>query len=137
MFSVRGAGLVLIAAAIGGCGPSRPPSGAATTLTAREMSDAHRREADWRSDHPGTQVGVVNAAIPQRHILSVADIPLGPVVLGDPVTIVMEGRRTLEAHVYDKADGYLQLRYDPVAKGEPEPQAGDLAVWQPAAARVQ
>ena len=89
-----------------------------------------------RASYPGSQVGVVNAVLPARRLISVSGLPLDQVHRGDVVTIMQgPGNNTLEAVVYAKGK-YVQLTYQPLGLGQRDPAVWDAAIWYPNGATV-
>ena len=100
-----------------GLGPAQPMDEAAVS----------NLEQSWRQAHPGSLIGHVNAIVPDRHILSVAGLPLDQIHEGDIVTILPNGQtnNVISAKVFGKDNGFAQLEYS----GMTEPRQGDLAIW--------
>jgi hypothetical protein len=102
------------------------------------QQSAAQLQQSYRDSHPGSEVGVVNAAIPERRIISVGGIPPERVHRGDVMTILgsRQAGASVPAIVYDTASGYIQLWYGPLPTGQLAPQVGDLAIWYPGGAAV-
>jgi hypothetical protein len=116
-----------------GCGSGpRPSPSASAPLPANQETVAPLSQA-VRAARPGSEAGVVNAAIPERGIISVGGIPPERVHPGDVITIMEEGalQANVPAVVYATNSGYIQLRYEPLAAGQRPPRVGDIAVWVP------
>ena len=114
--------------------PKTPPP---SSLGSSDSSSAKRQANTYRSAHPGSEVGVVNAALPERHIVSIDGLPWARIKSGDVVTLMGSGGKpAVEAVVYDKQGGFTQARYQPLPKGQSDPAAGDMAVWFPASTKM-
>jgi len=133
------AALIVAGGLVAGCHPkqSATPAASTSTLSSADQATIAQLQRNYRASHPGTEVGVVNAAIPERHVISVTGIPLDRIRVGDVVTIMSGGESgAVPAVVYAKADGYVQLRYQPLPAGQAPPSSGNLAVWSPGGAAV-
>jgi len=142
----RAAALIVVGGLMAGCQHNRQqqqqqeqssqPS--ASTLSPMDQQAAAQLQRTYRNSHPGSEVGVVNAALPDRHIISVTGIPLDRIQIGDVVNVMAGGANggLVPAVVYSKSSGYVQLRYQPLSAGQTDPAAGNLAVWTPGGAVV-
>lgn len=132
MVFLRVAGWVAIGGLLAGCQSGKQGPQAASAEPMGQQSAA-QIEQSWRAANPGSQVGVVNAVLPARRMISVADLPYSDVKKGDVVTVLLDprGNSTIEAVVVNKNSGYLQLAYRELQPGQRDPRLGDLAVWYP------
>jgi hypothetical protein len=132
---MKTAGAIVIGGLVLGCqgsgsGPkASAPAGA--TLSAADEQTAAELQRTYRASHPGRQVGYVNAVDPSRRILSVGGIPPDMVREGSIMSILTGGGGTVQAVVYAREAGYIQLRYQPLGPGQTGPATGELAVWNP------
>src|SRR5207302_7060421 len=93
--------------------------------------------ASFQTANPNSRVGVVNAALPARHMVSVADLPLNEIQEGDVLSILNEqGRDLVEGEVIKKTDRWVQVRYLDLPPGSRDPRPGDLVAWVPGGPRV-
>jgi hypothetical protein len=131
---MKTAGAIVTGAILIGCqgggGPKASAPAGSNLSTANEQTAAELQRT-YRASHPGSQVGYVNAVDPGRRILSVAGIPPEMVRPGAIMTVLTDGGGTLQAVVYARAAGYVQLRYEPLGPGQSGPAAGELTVWNP------
>lgn len=137
MFWNRAAALVaggLVGGLLLGCQPTpvTSPQASAPAMPSDEASRAQVAQS-WRATHPGSEVGVVNAVLPARRLVSVAGLPLDQVQSGNVISILLDrqGGSTIEAVVVSKDRGFAQLAYQSPSAGQRDPQDGDLAVWFP------
>lgn len=137
MQTLRAIFLIVLVTVLAGCTP-RNSQPAASTLAPMDQQSMSQVGQSYRASHPGSEVGVVNAAIPERRIISVGGIAPERVHRGDLITILESGQRgaNVPAVVYDKASGYIQLWYSPLPTGQAAPKVGDIAVWTPGATAV-
>ena len=141
---MRTAGAIVIGTMVIGCqgggggggGGSHVSAPAGSTLTNADEQTAAELQRSYRASHPGQQVGYVNAVDPGRRVVSVAGIPPEMVREGAILSILTNGGGTLEAVVYARAAGYLQLRYPPLGPGQASPATGELAIWNPGGGAV-
>jgi hypothetical protein len=134
MFAARVMATVTLGGLIAGCQqtPKTPPPSSLNTSDTMALS---QRAASYRAAHPGSEVGLVNAVLPERRIVSVEGLPVDRIKSGDVLTILGgNGKTPMEAVVYSQSSGYVQVRYEPLPAGQLDPMAGDLAVWYPARA---
>ena len=130
MFTTRVMTALVLGAVAVGC-QQQPKPRPSSSLDASDTRASQQRADSYRGAHPGSEVGVVNAVIPDRHIVSVAGLPLDRIKSGDVVTLLGAGQQPIQAVVYDQRAGYTQARYQPLPTGTRDPGAGDLAVWYP------
>ena len=132
MFATRVMALTVLGGLMIGCQQQRkaasPSMPAANDPLAQTM-----RAKTYRSAHPGSEVGVVNAALPDRQIISIDGLPASRINIGDGVTILGgNGKTPIGAIVYDQRAGFTQARYETLPRDVVAPMVGDLAVWYPA-----
>lgn len=134
----RVAAVMVVGGMMAACQSKPKAQPAASTVAPMDQQAVAQLQRTYRASHPGSEVGVVNAALPDRHIISVTGIPLNRVHVGDVVNIMSGGGNggTVPAVVYNKSEGYVQLRYEPQPPGQPDPAVGNLAVWAPGGAAV-
>jgi hypothetical protein len=141
MFWKRAAGLILAGGvfAMAGCAhqAATPKASAPITPPPDEQTMAGL-EQSYHQAHPDALIGHVNAVLADRHVASIAGLPLDQMHRGDVVTILAGGQESggIAARVYDKADGFVQVDYGSVQAGQPDPRLGDLAVRFPGGAMV-
>jgi hypothetical protein len=128
----RAAGVIVAGTLLAGCAqhPKETPKASAIVPPMDESAVAGL-EQSWRSAHPGSLVGHVNAVDPGRHVLSVTGLPMEQVHNGDVISILLDGQgnSVVPARVYDHRDGFVQMDYGPLQAGQGDPQQGNLAVW--------
>ena len=70
-----------------------------------------QRVASYRAAHPGSEVGLVNAVLPERRIVSVEGLPGQRIKNGDVLTILGgNGKTPIEAVVYAESSGFVERR---------------------------
>jgi hypothetical protein len=136
MFSLRSLGVVVISGLLLGCQQTKStPSASVGTSTGGQTLQGVR--ASFQAANPNSRVGVVNAVLPNRHLVSIADLPLNEIQEGDVLSILNEqGRDLVEGEVLKKTDRWVQVRYMDLPAGQRDPRPGDLAAWIPGGARV-
>jgi len=117
------AGLTLAAGE--GCASQRSAS---SEVRSQSPLNLDQRLAAYKSAHADATVGVVNAVVPDRHIVQIQGISPDRVEIGQAIVIAANGdsRNPIPATVYDKQFGYVQLRYADGSKPR-VPRWGDIA----------
>lgn len=141
MFWKRAAGMILaggVFAAAGCAHHAGTPKASAPITPAPDEQTMAGLEQSYRQAHPDALIGHVNAVLPDRHVASIAGLPVDQIHRGDVVTILAGAQETggIAARVYDKSQGYVQVDYGSVQAGQPDPRLGDLAVRFPGGAMV-
>src|SRR5579884_550977 len=136
MFSIRSLGVVVAAGLLVGCQQMHgTPSASVNTSSSGQTVQGVR--ASFQAANPNSRVGVVNAVLPNRHLVSVADLPLNEIQEGDVLSILNEqGRDLVEGEVIKKTDKWVQVRYMDLPSGARDPRPGDLAAWIPGGPKV-
>jgi len=128
----RVAGVIVTGMFIAGCAQhTRETPKASSPAQPMDEGAVATLEQSWRAAHPGSLIGHVNAVAPDRHVLSVAGLPLDQIHEGDVVTILPNGQtnNVVSARVFGKDNGFAQLDYGGLQVGQSEPRQGDLAIW--------
>ncbi|HSU69528.1 MAG TPA: hypothetical protein VLJ39_21760 [Tepidisphaeraceae bacterium] len=132
MFSKRVAGVLLAGGLIVGCQSHTTPK-ASVTVPPMSPSAVADTEQSWRASHPGAMVGHVNAVDESHHVVSVAGLPADQIQVGDVVSIIPSGQsgNPIQARVYAKEYGWVQMDYGSLGAAQGTPRDGDLAVRYP------
>lgn len=128
LLNVSLSGLTLLTA--GGCSTQAPsPSSSTTQIRKLPPQPDEQRIAAFTAAKPYATTGVVNAVIPERHILQVQGIEPQRVALGQVITVVADNdlENPIYATVFDRQQGFLQLRYEEDRGQSRKPRLGDIA----------
>lgn len=122
-------GAMLLGAA--GCN-ARPPTQSqpqSVQIRPEPPRTVEQRLAAFTAARPLATAGVINAVIPERHILQVQGIEPQSVAIGQVIEIVadIDSENPIHGTVFDRQQGFLQVHYGDDAGRSPAPRTGDIA----------
>ena len=132
MVAWRAVAVMAMGACLVGCGSSNGSGPRASAQMPTDQQTAAGLLRSWESTHPGSRAGVIDAVLPARRLISVADLPVNEVQEGTVISILDERQRALVSGVVVARHGNdVHIRYEALPAGERDPRVGDLAVWFP------